>query len=78
MIGYRGGDCGRLARRGANRMFNRYMGVDYSGALTPTASLNGHAWSKSNRARVGDYWAPLVGRSRSTIYGWRLQRNGLL
>jgi len=22
-------------------MFNRYMGVDYSGALTPTASLNG-------------------------------------
>jgi len=54
------------------------MGVDYSGALTPTASLNGHAWSKSNRARVGDYWAPLVGRSRSTIYGWRLQRNGLL
>ena len=36
-------------------MFNRYTGVDYSGALTQTASLNGHAWLKSNRAGVGDY-----------------------
>jgi hypothetical protein len=27
-----------LARRGAGRIFNRYMGVDYSGALTKNAT----------------------------------------
>jgi hypothetical protein len=36
------------------RMFNRYIGIDYSGARTPVASLNGL------RVFVADDYAPPV------------------